>query len=812
MSNRVSVEIEARTQGFQQGMNQASKACEQYNTDTRKISESTENFRKELSKAKKDVQNLALSYAKLDAAAKSSAFGQEMKRQLDAAKQSAAELIDMQGDLQTELKNLASDTQTFDTLTEGVGIFMDATAAAMGVVAQFTGNEEDARKAVVMFTTAQSALSAATKIQNALQMQSATMLGVQKVQLLAASAAANIKAAAEGKGAIATKAATLAQAAFNKIAMANPYVLLATAIIAVVSAIALFVSSSNEAEREEEEMQRKIEETNKRIEEQRKAYVDASAQYNNTASRISHLRTEYMSTNDELKKTAILEEAAEHFKKLGMECNGVTDAQKILVNQGDKVIELMRLQGNAAAIAAMRMEAYKKSMTMLMENDYDASSASILAGYNKDVLEFDKLIDETNTKVNKLKKDLKIGLSTKGGNKTSKQTTKVEVQIDKDSVEAAEQELKKLEEKRMKISVDSPDLPKLLKEIEAKKKEIEAKKIKIGIEVEKTSAQQISEFEKDLKDKLSNLKGDYLKAFLEGDTSKLTEILDLYDQLSNKLKAFQDQKAMADLALDGVEIKPDDVTKALSGDFEKSISGYKKAIATLEQDFENIDWSKLTPEEAEEKTQEYADALTDMKDELEELTDQEEEFGDMAASSSEKAAASIDKIASKAQTLGDVISAASDMFSALGDVADSEEINVMGIVGKAVATIALSFAEALRTATSWVDWLIFGMTGMTTMLSMISSIKSATAGYDSGGIIGGSKYHGDQIMARVESGEMILNKRQQRNLFNLLDNDTMPQAGGANVRVSGVIRGTDLILVQQNTQKVKQKAGTNIHF
>ena len=175
MANRVSVEVSANVQGFQQGMQAASQSAQQYETDMRRVSDSTENFNQEFRKAKREALNLAAGYAKLDAAAKQSAFGQEMKRQLDAAKQAAADYIDMQGDLQQELRNMASDTKSLDTLAEGIGIIGDVTSTTLGVIAQFTGNEEDAQRAVVAFTTAQSAANAAIKITNALQPYSNTM-------------------------------------------------------------------------------------------------------------------------------------------------------------------------------------------------------------------------------------------------------------------------------------------------------------------------------------------------------------------------------------------------------------------------------------------------------------------------------------------------------------------------------------------------------------------------------------------------------------------------------------------------------------
>ena len=162
--------------------------------------------------------------------------------------------------------------------------------------------------------------------------------------------------------------------------------------------------------------------------------------------------------------------------------------------------------------------------------------------------------------------------------------------------------------------------------------------------------------------------------------------------------------------------------------------------------------------------------------------------------------------------VGDAIQSCADLFSALGEISNDEGFAVMGIVAKAVATIALSYAQALASCKTWVDWLAFGATGLATMISMISSVKQATEGYANGGIVGDSSYSGDRLFARVNSGEMILNNSQQRNLFNLLDSDTMPQKGGTNVTVQGVIRGSDLILVQKNTNKVRSKSGTQIHF
>ena len=152
----------------------------------------------------------------------------------------------------------------------------------------------------------------------------------------------------------ASKAATIATKAFGTALKAVGIGLIIAGITELVHWLEVWSDKQRKAA---EEAEAAAEKTRKAIEEQRQAYVNASVQYQNTASRLSHLRTEYMKTNDQLKKTSILKEATEQFKKLGISVNGVSDAQRILIKDGDKVIELLRLQGDAAAIAALRMEA-----------------------------------------------------------------------------------------------------------------------------------------------------------------------------------------------------------------------------------------------------------------------------------------------------------------------------------------------------------------------------------------------------------------------------------------------------------------------
>lgn len=103
---------------------------------------------------------------------------------------------------------------------------------------------------------------------------------------------------------------------------------------------------------------------------------------------------------------------------------------------------------------------------------------------------------------------------------------------------------------------------------------------------------------------------------------------------------------------------------------------------------------------------------------------------------------------------------------------------IMGIIGEAIANIALGFAQATAktgAAGGIFGWIAAIAGGIGTMTSTIAAIKSATAGsYAEGGIIPGNNYN-DGLIANVSSGELILNRAQQNSIAGQL---TSAQGGG----------------------------------
>jgi len=106
----------------------------------------------------------------------------------------------------------------------------------------------------------------------------------------------------------------------------------------------------------------------------------------------------------------------------------------------------------------------------------------------------------------------------------------------------------------------------------------------------------------------------------------------------------------------------------------------------------------------------------------------------------------------------------------------SASLGAASAAGVETAANTTAAASGIFKAHSWIPFvgvaLAVGMVGMmiASLLSTKSTAKSAGS-YADGGIIQGNAFSGDAIPIMANANEMILNKKQQRNLFNLLDSN-----------------------------------------
>lgn len=87
----------------------------------------------------------------------------------------------------------------------------------------------------------------------------------------------------------------------------------------------------------------------------------------------------------------------------------------------------------------------------------------------------------------------------------------------------------------------------------------------------------------------------------------------------------------------------------------------------------------------------------------------------------------------------------------------------------------------------------------TTVAAILAAL--ATQPFAEGGIVGGTSFKGDKVYARLNSGEMVLNGRQQANLFNMINNGGLIGGG----QVTFTIKGRELVGVLNNYNNKRNK-------
>ena len=357
------------------------------------------------------------------------------------------------------------------------------------------------------------------------------------------------------------------------------------------------------------------------------------------------------------------------------------------------------------------------------------------------VEKYKNAIEETKKKIEQTK--IKLGIE-------------VDEKADENSLDALEDKLKELEDKRTKIDVNDTDsVAKINADIDVMKKDIEKKKVKLGIEVEKSEPTIKAEKESDNYKQGSNedKRLSYNNAQTKVSTMKQDFEIGIIgkDEFDSQLKELNSQ--LEDLGLQKIDLEVDD---------DGTIVDTSDRLKELKETLQNV-------------TQSMSGECGQMVGQFEKLA---EILGDENADSATKAAAGL-------VTMGE----------ALQKIGGDGMVAKVGAVMAAIGQIILGFATASAQAAALgpFGWLAFVGAGLATVATTISTLK----GFAEGGIIEGASHSGDKIVARVNAGEMVLNKRQQSNLFNLLDGNGIGQNANGG-KVEFVIKGSALKGVLNN--------------
>lgn len=317
----------------------------------------TESMRAQLRLLTNEIASTTVEYRRMTDAERNSAAGMELKRKLEDLIKKAGELRDAMDDANTQIRGEASDTKHLDGIAQGLNVVTSSAGAAVSVSQMFGASQEDLINIQTKLQATLAISNALTVIQNNLQKESSLMMGIRTVQEKAQSAAISIRTAAEGRGIIVTKAATIAQAAFNLVAKANPYVLLATAILTVVGALVAFTTGSKEATAAEKRQREEGERLRKQQEDMShalgQAAGDMEAKYRSLQQQWNHLKTES-------EKNEWIKENANTFHELGLNVSSVADAEQVLVDMAPQVIAALKAVAEAEAYSDLYRGAIKK--------------------------------------------------------------------------------------------------------------------------------------------------------------------------------------------------------------------------------------------------------------------------------------------------------------------------------------------------------------------------------------------------------------------------------------------------------------------
>ena len=315
---------------------------------------STSNYRRQLMKLTQQLTDLTVNYRSLSDEEKQSEFGVALAKRIDELTAKASMFKDAMLDVQQSISESASDTANWDAFQQLVDVSTSALQSFTGVAGLSEDSVEELTRTIAAMQTIGAASNTVIKIGNALQKQSALMLGVLRTQELAAATAIKLKTAAEVKGKAATVAATAAQKALNTVAKANPYVLLASAVIALGTALFAFAKKSNEATKAEKARKEAAEEAAESINDARskeaKSVGEVTAKY-----RILQIEYSKLDQND---KITWIKDNATAFDNLGLKINNVNDADQVFVTQSAKVIAALQARAKAEALE----EKYKEEV------------------------------------------------------------------------------------------------------------------------------------------------------------------------------------------------------------------------------------------------------------------------------------------------------------------------------------------------------------------------------------------------------------------------------------------------------------------
>lgn len=338
-------------------------------------------MRSSLRELTEGIAQLTLQYNEMSASEKQGDIGVQLREKIKQLTEQAGKYRDVIKDVKASISASASDTRWFDTMIESGKLMVSTFGLCKNAAIALGMSEDSLQQSMLKVQQAMQAVQALQVIQNTMQKQSNVMKGIGIIQSKALAAATALEAKATTQSTGATVAQTVAMKAFNAVAKANPYVLLATAILAVIGLIVGYTSATEDAT--------EADKAAKEAADARKESMDNMAQsFGNTAgemiAKYQIMRNEWNALGDDIKaKRQYLEQHKQDFEKLAEAVDGadakmdnINDAEKIIRDNTGKVEEAIRRR-------AMAMAAYAEYIRLTQKELEELEKLSTIGEYTK---------------------------------------------------------------------------------------------------------------------------------------------------------------------------------------------------------------------------------------------------------------------------------------------------------------------------------------------------------------------------------------------------------------------------------------------
>ena len=841
---------------------------------------STTNYRRQLMQLTQQITDLTVNYRKLSDEEKQSEFGIALAKRIDELTTKASMFKDAMLDVQQSISESASDTANWDAFQQLVDVSTSALQSFTGIAGLSEESVEGLTRTIAAMQTIGAASNTVIKIGNALQKQSALMLGVRRTQELAAAAAIKLKTAAEVKGKAATVAATVAQKALNAVAKANPYVLLASAVITAGAALIAFSKKSNEAKEAELNHKEALEKATEAAQNWRDKVSKAIEE---PLSKYKLLAAEYKALKNTHEKTKWINDNKDAFEELGLSIDSLKSAEDAFVNNTGNVVQALIKRATAAAKQQQLTELATKYMDAKLRGEQEYVSKQKNAGdevrssYHS-TISGDEYVDRTGkwvyteqgaqkanaaikkaamTEANYLmeqmdklaaeiaaempKTTLKKPTTTTTTTTSASNTTVTEDIYGKDSLRAAQIEVQKLQDKLNRMDTTSPEFaPTKQALFEAEKKVKDIQDLMKHPSVAKTLVEQyddavkkingiVKEYnigiidEEKAKTQIETINAELQKLGLKPIDIKLNPVVNKgkWDGVFDK---DNDTKTAIDSVVKAYSLKLIDKDYA-----QEAIDAInvERINANLQPIYLNLDIEGV--KQGIDKAMQMFDTFGSLGNVVSSINSVYESFNNLstamddAENSWERFMVGFDagmKIMNVFTTILETINTLMTTFQTIQELVTAAKLKDVAATsvqiaadtegaGATMTKAGANMAETATAAGKAVSWIpvvgpVLAVAAIGTIMGILLSVISKSK-FANGGIVPGPSKIGDFNLVRVNGGELILNQRQQKNLFDMIDKNRVNNVNNTAGNVVFTIQGDKLVGVLDNYNKKRSR-------